>query len=129
VTAAQLGGAIVGLVLILIVFYDLFQSVILPRPAVNKVQLARNIVRPMWLIWRWVSRRTSSIDRSESRLAAFAPVALLMLFAVWAVVLVLGYGLIIDGRRSVPSVAAGPGDFHLHLGHHARPAQLRGLRA
>ncbi len=96
-SGAQIGGAVLGLVLILIVFYDLFQSVILPRPAVNKVQLARNLVRPMWLIWRWVSQRTSRLDRSESRLAAFAPVALLMLFAVWAVVLVFGYGLIIDG--------------------------------
>jgi Ion channel len=96
VTVAQ-AGSVGGLVLILIVFYDLFQSVILPRPAVNKVQLARRLVRPTWLMWRWVSQRSSRIDRSEARLAAFAPVALLMLFVVWAVVLVLGYGLIIDG--------------------------------
>jgi hypothetical protein len=97
VIGAQVGGAVVGLLLILTVFYDLFQSVILPRPAVNKVQLARRLVRPMWVIWRWVSRRSSRIDRSEARLAAFAPVALLVLFLVWASILVLGYGLIIDG--------------------------------
>jgi hypothetical protein len=90
-------GSVVGLVLILIVFYDLFQSVILPRPAVNKVQLARRLVRPTWVMWRWVSQRSSRIDRSEGRLAAFAPAALLMLFLVWAAVAVLGYGLIIDG--------------------------------
>jgi hypothetical protein len=90
-------GSVVGLVLILIVFYDLFQSVILPRPAVNKVQLARRLVRPTWVMWRWMSRRSSRIDRTEARLAAFAPVALLMLFAVWAAVVVLGFGLIIDG--------------------------------
>jgi hypothetical protein len=97
VIGVQVGGAVVGLLLILTVFYDLFQSVILPRPAVNKVQLARRLVRPMWVIWRWVSRRSSRIDRSETRLAAFAPVALLVLFVVWAAMLVLGYGLIIDG--------------------------------
>jgi Ion channel len=90
-------GSVAGLVLILIVFYDLFQSVILPRPAVNKVQLARSLVRPTWLMWRWVSQRSSRIDRSEGRLAAFAPVALLMLFVVWAAAAVLGYGLIING--------------------------------
>lgn len=69
-TVAQM-GAVVGLVLILIVFYDLLQTVVLPRPAVNKVQLARRLVRPMWLIWRWVSRRTSRIAwfRSRSGLA------------------------------------------------------------
>ena len=95
-TVAQV-GALVGLVLILIVFYDMFQTVVLPRPAVNKVQLARRLVRPMWRIWRWVSQRSSRIDRSESRLAAFAPIALISLFLEWAVALVLGYGLVIDG--------------------------------
>jgi len=96
-TAVQIGGAVVGLVLILIVFYDLFQTVVLPRPAVRKVQLARAIVRPMWLAWRWVSQRSTRIERSEARLAAFAPIALLSLFLEWAVALVLGYGLLIDG--------------------------------
>jgi len=89
--------AVVGLVIILVVFYDLFQSVVLPRPAVRKVQLARGVVRPMWYVWRWVSQRTSRVDRSESRLAAFAPIALLMLFAIWAAALVIGYGLLLDG--------------------------------
>jgi Ion channel len=96
VTVAQM-GAVVGLVLILIVFYDLFQTVVLPRPAVNKVQLARRLVRPMWRIWRWVSQRSTRIERSESRLAAFAPIALISLFVEWAIALVLGYGLLIDG--------------------------------
>jgi hypothetical protein len=96
VTLAQM-GSVVGLILVLIVFYDLFQTVVLPRPAVNKVQLARRLVRPMWRIWRWVSQRSSRIDRSESRLAAFAPIALISLFVEWALALVLGYGLLIDG--------------------------------
>jgi Ion channel len=97
VTAEQLLWTMVGLIIIAVVFYDLFQTVVLPRPAVGKMQLARKVVRPMWLVWRWVSQRTSRIDRSESRLAAFAPVALLTLFLIWAVALVVGYGLLLDG--------------------------------
>jgi Ion channel len=97
VTAEQLLWTVVGLIIIAVVFYDLFQTVVLPRPAVGKMQLARKVVRPMWLVWRWVSQRTSRIDRSESRLAAFAPVALLTLFLIWAVALVVGYGLLLDG--------------------------------
>jgi ion channel len=97
VTEEQVLWFVVGLVIIAIVFYDLFQTVVLPRPAVGRVQLARNVVRPMWLMWRWISQRTSRLERSESRLAAFAPVALLTLFFIWAVSLVVGYGLILDG--------------------------------
>jgi hypothetical protein len=64
---------------------------------VGKVQLARLLIRPAWLVWRWVSRRTSRIERSEARLASFAPLALLGLFVVWALALTLGYGLLISG--------------------------------
>ena len=105
-TAIQFVLAVVGLTIIVVVFYDLFQSVVLPRPAVRKVQLARGVVRPLWYVWRWVSQRTSAVDRSEGRLAAFAPIALLILFAIWATALVVGYGLLIDGlaeeMRPVP---------------------------
>ena len=97
-TAEQLLWSVVGLIIIAVVFYDLFQTVVLPRPAVGKMQLARKVVRPMWLVWRWVSQRTSRIERSESRLAAFAPVALLTMFLIWAAALVVGFmGLLLDG--------------------------------
>jgi hypothetical protein len=98
VTTVNILEAAAGVLIILLVFYDLFQTVVLPRPAVRKTQLGRLIVRPMWLVWRWVGRRTSRVgETSEARLAAFAPLALLTLFGVWAAALVLGYGLVADG--------------------------------
>jgi hypothetical protein len=97
VTTVKILEAAAGLIIILLVFIDLFQTVVLPRPAVNKVQLGRLIVRPMWRVWRWVSRRTSRLEPREARLAAFAPLALLTLFGVWAGALILGYGLVADG--------------------------------
>ena len=89
-----------GLIIVLTVFYDLFQTVVLPRPAVRKIQLAPRLVRPMWLVWRWVSLRTTRLDRSEARLAAFGPLSLFSLFLLWAVALILGYALIVDGLRA-----------------------------
>src|SRR2546430_12715403 len=74
----------VGLVLLAAVLYDLFQSVVLPRPAARKFQLARLIVRPMWWTWRWLFMRGTKVERTESRLAVFGPIALLTLFGVWA---------------------------------------------
>jgi hypothetical protein len=109
VTAEQATLAGVGLLIIAIVFYDLFQSVVLPRPAVGKIQLARRVVRPMWRVWRWVSQRSSRLERSEARLAAFAPVALLTLFLIWAAALVLGYGLVLNGLAD--QIRPSPPDF------------------
>ena len=96
-TAERVAELVVAPLILATVLYDLFQTVVLPRPAVRKMQLARRLVRPMWLVWRWVSQRSSRIDRSEARLAAFAPIALLVLFGVWAVALIVAYGMIING--------------------------------
>ena len=90
--------AVAGVALLLVTFYDLFQSVVLPRPAVNKVQVARLIIRPMWRMWRWAGAR-GRIDRSEARLAAFGPIALLTLFVTWAGALLVAYALIVDSVR------------------------------
>ena len=88
-----------GFVVLAVTAYDLFQSVVLPRPAVRKFQLARYLIRPMWLAWRWINLRGSRIERSEARLALFGPLGLLVLFAIWGFSLIVGYGLIIDAVR------------------------------
>src|SRR5256885_1551448 len=90
---------IAGLVLCLIIFYDLFQSVVLPRPAVNKFALVRFVLRRIWVGWRWLGNRMSSISRRETWLAAFGPVGVLTMFGLWGLALVLGYSLLIDGLR------------------------------
>jgi hypothetical protein len=92
---------VVGVLLLGATFYDLFQSVVLPRPAVRKVQLARTIIRPLWRVWKWALNRGSRIDRSEARLAAFGPIALLSLFLVWALALITGYALVLEGLHDM----------------------------
>jgi hypothetical protein len=90
---------IAGVILLGITFYDLFQTVVLPRPAVRKYQLARIVVRPLWYAWRWVALRSTRVDRSEGRMAAFAPIALILLVLIWGTGLVFGYALLEFGVR------------------------------
>src|SRR5438874_2925383 len=112
---SETAATVAGVVLLLIVFYDLFQTVVLPRPAVRKFQLARYLVRPLWIVWRWVSLRSSKVDRSETRLAAFGPVSLILLVLIWAFGLILGYGLILYGVRDQfrPELADFPEAFYV----------------
>ena len=88
-----------GAVLLAAVLFDLFQSVVLPRPAARRIQLARLVVRPIWRVWRWLFNRGSRLDRSESRLAAFGPLALMLLFAIWGFAVIIAYSLMIDSIR------------------------------
>jgi Ion channel len=91
---------VVGLAVLVLVFHDLFQAVVLPRPSVYRVRLASQLlIRELWLVWRWVGTRRRRQDRRENFLGVFGPAALLMLLAFWSLSLVFGYGLVFDGLR------------------------------
>lgn len=91
---------VVGLVLLAAVFSDLFGAVILPRPAVRKFGLVRRLLRLLWYGWRWLGTRFKSQSSREGWLAGFAPLAVLLMFALWGLVLVIGYALLVDGVRT-----------------------------
>ena len=93
---AQAGG---GLLLIGLVLWDIFQTVVLPRPAPTRVRIARNLVRLTWPLWRWRAlQRTSSIDQ-EKLLGSYAPATVLILLITWFLLMVLGFGLLLYSLR------------------------------
>jgi nitrate reductase NapE component len=88
-----------GVVLIVLAFYDVFKSVVLPRPAINKFVFVRQVFIFTWRLWLWVGDHIDEAGRKEGWLATFAPIGVLLMFVVWAIAFVLGYGFIIDGFR------------------------------
>ncbi len=89
---------VTGVTMILITFYDLFKSVVLPRPAINKFVLIRSAFFTLWNCWLWVNERQAP-NRREGWLATFGPIAVLFMFGTWALILMVGYAFIIDGFR------------------------------
>lgn len=105
--------AAVGVAILAVAFYDVFQSVVLPRPSIGGLRIAPWILRPLWATWRWYGNRESRLDRRENRLGTFGPVALLALLAFWSLSSILGYALIID---SIPGqIQPRPQDFWTSL--------------
>src|SRR2546421_7872043 len=98
-TMLHWGEIAAGLALLVVVRYDIFQSVVLPRPAINKLATVRYLVRGIYWVWRWGGNRMGSIPRRERWLAAYGPVAVLTIFTAWGLALVLAHGLIVDGGR------------------------------
>lgn len=97
--AARVLEVVAGELLVLATAYDFFKSVVLPRPAINKFVMVRQLFFALWSTWRWISERMSNPGRKEGGLATFAPIGVLIMFAVWALAFILGYALIIDGVR------------------------------
>jgi hypothetical protein len=83
-----------GLVLILLILVDAFESVLLPRRVSHGYRLIRLFYRVTWRIWRWSAELIGNPRRRESFLSLFGPLSLLVLFGLWAFGLVIGFALV-----------------------------------
>jgi voltage-gated potassium channel Kch len=109
-----------GLLVILLILFDAFETIILPRRVTRRFRLARLFVRYSWQIWHAVARRLPSrMDREGASvrdrfLGIYGPLALILLLAVWAVGLVLSFALLLWGLHPTltsPGGGAGFGTF------------------
>jgi len=86
-----------GLLLIWLVFWDLFQSIVVPRPSPGWFRISRYVIRGSW---RFVRRLAHPVSpRSERLLGYFAPAITIALLGIWLAALMLGYGLIFYAIR------------------------------
>jgi Ion channel len=107
--------SILGAALLLIVLWDVFETIILPRRIMRKFRLARAFYRSTWQPWRLVAGRIGLRNRREAFLSFFGPLSLLFLFVVWAVGIVLAFALLYWGNqtpiRAAPTSPAIPASF------------------
>lgn len=83
-----------GALLVTLTYYDLFDSIVLPRPSVGRISPSAALLRLTWIAWRWLGTRSSRVQRRETILAVFAPLAVLLFLVVRGIVLILGYALV-----------------------------------
>lgn len=81
---------LVGIVLVLMTLWDVFDTVIVPGGSRASLQVAHRLVQLLLPFWRWLRPQ-----RGISPM--FAPVLLVAAFGVWSALLLLGFGLIADG--------------------------------
>src|ERR1700675_1759035 len=87
-----------GLFLLTLTFWDLFETVVVPRPTPGWFRIGRYLIRGSWRGIRHL--RDGSPGRSyDPLLGLFAPAATVALLAAWLVTLIVGYGLILYALR------------------------------
>lgn len=84
-----------GVALSLIVLWDAFETVVLPRHVTRSFRLARFFFRSSWRVWTFFARGIHSLKRRESYLSFFGPLSMLMLLAFWAAMLVLAFAMLL----------------------------------
>src|SRR5947208_3792347 len=90
---------LVGAVIVLVVLRDVFQSVVTPRPVSGRMRLSRFVPLGLWRPWRWAALRLPTVRAREGLLGSFGPMAVLISLVTWVLLLVVGYGLLIDAMR------------------------------
>src|SRR5450432_90855 len=94
------GAFIAGVAIFLIVGWDAFEAVILPRRVTRKFRLTRFFFRATWMVWRFLVNRMPMRKTRETMFGFYGPMSLLMLIGVWAIGLVVGFGLMQFGAGS-----------------------------
>ncbi len=87
----------IGIVLLGAVFWDVFETIVVPRPTPGVFRIGRVIVRGSWRVVRAIGTRSDG--RHERLLGLFAPAATIALLVAWLGGLVLGYGLVLFAIR------------------------------
>lgn len=110
--------AIVGGIAILwIVLLDAFETVVLPRRVLRNFRLTAYFYRRTWIPWRKVASHVKTVSRQQNFLGYFGPLSLILLLAVWAAGLILGFGLIQYGIGGHEQLSGEPLTFGKILYH------------
>lgn len=87
-------AVVIGLLLIAACFQDIFEAVLLPRRIDRQWRFMVFFYRFLWRIWSSLATRLRAGRRRESVIAIFGPFSMMLLFALWGLSLILGFGLI-----------------------------------
>jgi hypothetical protein len=86
--------AIAGIVIIITVLWDAFETIILPRRVARWFRLTRMFYLSTWTPYRAAARHIRAKKQRETFLSFFGPLSLLLLFVLWAALLIFGFGLL-----------------------------------
>jgi hypothetical protein len=80
--------------LILVILWEAFETIILPRRVSRRFRLTRAFYIVSWKPWAKVAKSIRNRKRRDRLLGYFGPLSLLMLIVFWGIGLMIGYGLL-----------------------------------
>ncbi|HSB75334.1 MAG TPA: potassium channel family protein [Terriglobales bacterium] len=85
---------IAGAALVLATLLDGFETIVLPRRVTRSFRFTALFYRTTWRPWAAMSRLIPSPRRRESYLSYFGPLSVIVLLALWALGLIIGFALV-----------------------------------
>jgi len=108
-------GILVGVLLVMIVLWETFETIVLPRTIVRQLRLTRVYFKVAWQLYKLGVPRDGASNLRESYLSTFGPLSLLGLIGCWVIVLMFGFTLIQWGLGSHLHTVTGTAGFATDL--------------
>jgi hypothetical protein len=108
-------ATIAGIVLIFVILWDGFETIILPRRVTRSVRLTRIFYRATWVPWSAAARAIRRDDKRENMLSYYGPLSLILLLIFWALCLILGFALVQWGLGAQLSASNGRSPFLMDI--------------
>jgi len=86
--------AVIGFLIVAVVLWEAFETIILPRRVVRRWRITVLFYRVTWSPWRSLAHEIKRTRARETFLSFYGPLSLLFLFVFWAATLILGFGLL-----------------------------------
>ena len=87
-------ATIFGIPLILLILWEGFETIVLPRRVTRRFRFTRFFYRSSWHPWVWMVNTLVPVQRRETWLSYFGPLSLLLLLSVWAGGLITGFAFL-----------------------------------
>lgn len=97
----QMLAAAVGVLVIVVILWDTFETIVLPRRVTRRLRLTRLFYVGTWAPVAGLARRVPAGKKRDRYLAFYGPLSLLLLLLVWALGLLLAFALLQWGLGSL----------------------------
>ena len=88
---------VAGIILILLVLWETFETIVLPRRVTRQFRITRYFYRLTWSPCAFFASRYKNRRKRDARLSYYGPISLLLLLGFWAIGLMVGFALIYYG--------------------------------
>jgi hypothetical protein len=85
---------VIGVMIVVAILWEAFETVVLPRRIRRRLRITALFYRMTWRPWRAIACVFQHRKWRDSFLGYYGPLSLLVLFIFWAVILIMGFGLI-----------------------------------
>jgi len=85
---------ILSATLLLLILWDAFEAIVLPRRVTRRFRFTRFFYRSTWIPWSWIAKRLPTGKFRDGFLSVYGPLSLLFLLIIWAVGLIFAFALL-----------------------------------